>query len=79
MGLIYSNLSDKQAEILRHSTGLKVEELHPLFENIPTFIFKDRSTFLKHDVPNSIAFQVIRGEYIVCSKSTFGGKQTYHL
>ena len=79
MGLFPSKLSDRHAEILRHSTGLKAEELRPVFGKIPTYVYQDRRAFQKHAVPNSIAFHVIRGEYIISSKSTFGGKATYHL
>ena len=79
MGLFHSKLSDVQAEILRHSTGLKAEELKPLFAKIPFYVYKDRYSFQKHKVPDSIVFLVIRGEYIVSSKSTFGGKPTYYL
>lgn len=79
MGLFVSKLSDTHAEILRYSTGAKVEELRPVFGKIPTYVFEDRRAFQKHAVPDSIAFHVIRGEYIISSKSTFGGKVTYHL
>ena len=79
MGLFPSKLSYEHSEILRHSTGLKAEELRPVFGKIPTYVFEDRRAFQKHVVPDSIAFHVIRGEYIVSSKSTFGGKVTYHL
>jgi hypothetical protein len=79
MGICNSKLSTKHAEILCHSTGLKAEELCPLFGNIPSFIIHDRNVFQTHNVPNSIAFLVIRGEYIINTKSTFGGRSTYHL
>lgn len=79
MGLLSSKLSSKQIEILRHSSGMKAEELRPLFGSIPLFMYCDRESFQKHNFPNSIAFLLVRGEYIVNSKSTFGGKQTYYI
>jgi hypothetical protein len=79
MGVFGSRLSSKHIEVLRHSTGFKAEELRPLFKNIPIFVFQDRRAFQKHNVRNSIAFLVISGEYIISTKSTFGGKPTYHI
>jgi hypothetical protein len=78
MGLFQSSLSDRQCEILRHSVGLKPEELRPLLGSIPTYIFNERVQFQKHTTPNTIAFLVLRGEYIINAKSTFGGKTTHH-
>ncbi len=79
MGLFTSKLSDRQREALHHSSGLKVDEIRPLFANIPVYKYNDRRLFQKHNEPNSIAFFLIRGEYIANAKSTMGGKISYHL
>ena len=80
MGIFHSKLSNTQTEILRLSPGLKVEDVRPLLENIQIFVFQDNCTFHKHNIPNSIAFLVMLGEYIVNTKSTFGGgKPKYYL
>lgn len=79
MGLFISKLSYRQREILSHSSGLKVDEICPLFPKIPVYKYIDRIQFHNHTVPNSIAFFLIRGEYIVNAKSTMGGKLRYHL
>lgn len=78
MGVFRSKLSDMHTEILHNSTGLTVEELRPLFETIPTYVFHDRNEFQKHAVPDSIAFLVILGKYVVNTKSTYGGKGIYY-
>jgi hypothetical protein len=78
MGLFYSKLSDEQREILRHCVGLKAEEIQTLFNTIPVHTYKERSQYQKHVVPNTIAFLLLRGEYIVNAKSVFGGKVTHH-
>jgi hypothetical protein len=79
MGLFNSTLSYHQREILNHSSGLKVDEICPLFPKIPVYKFNDRSQFQNHKEPNSIAFFLIRGQYIASAKSTMGGKIRYHL
>jgi hypothetical protein len=79
MGIFHSSLSNHHKEVLRHSTGLKAEELRPLFNKIPIYVYKDRRAYQDHNVRNTIAFLVIRGEYVVSTKSTFGGKAQYHL
>jgi hypothetical protein len=79
MGLFHSKLSTAQAEILRHSSGLTIEEIRPHFKSIATYVFKDLRSFQKHSVSDSVSFLVIRGEYIINTKSTFGGKSTYYL
>ena len=78
MGLFHSTLSENQREFLRNCVGFKPEEIHPLFNTIPVYTYKERSQYQKHVVPNTIAFLLLRGEYIVNAKSVFGGKATNH-
>lgn len=74
MGNYVSDLSDSQKQILRHSSGLRVNDLKPLFSKYAVYTYTDRYEFNNHDVPNSIAFFVIRGEYIANAKSRVGKK-----
>lgn len=78
MGIFQSKLSYKQNEILRHAVGLKAEELKPLFGNIPVYVYSDSKEYQTHRIPNTVAFRVLRGEYVVNTKSVFGGKSTHH-
>lgn len=79
MGIFHSTLSEKQKEILRHSRGLKLEEIRPLFGKIPIYKFHDRFAFQNHKEPDSIAFFLLGGDYVASVKSTMGGKICYHL
>lgn len=74
MGIFRSRLSDENTEILKNCIGLKVEDTRHLFGNIPIFVFDNRHEFHKHSVSDSISFLVIMNEYIVQTKSIFGGK-----
>lgn len=76
MGIFQSKLSEDQQEILRYCVGMKAEELKPLFENIPVHVYTELKDYQKHAIPNTIAFRVLRGEYVVNTKSVFGGKTT---
>jgi hypothetical protein len=74
MGHCFSDLSDKQKQVLRHSSGLRVDDIKPLFSKYAIYTYKDRHIFNNHNIPNSIAFFVVRGEYIANAKSRIGKK-----
>ena len=78
MGLFPSKLSAAHAELLSSATGMTIDEISPRLDKIPVYVYSDRRQFHKHTTPDSVAFLVILGQYIVSTKSTFGGKKTYH-
>lgn len=78
MGIFQSKLSEDQQEILRYYVGMKAEELKPFFKNIPVYVYTELNDYQKHAIPNTVAFRVIRGEYVANTKSVFGGIITHH-
>jgi hypothetical protein len=77
MGNFQSGLSTQQKNVLQHSTGMKVDEIRPIFGKIPIRIYYDIESFNSHRIPNSLAFRVHRDNSIMNVKHYYKGKTYY--